>query len=167
MNEELTLTDIIAGYLTACGISCETEVIGGREAVTIRYGEGEYLPEDCSVTVEEPAEGVRAVRLLMTVFSGLTAEQTADLRRVIGKFNRYLDIGCFILPEEDVLFYSYAFVIEDQLPAESLLSALTASLDAATDGASQGKRLLMPLITGELTCQQIIDRDIFPAQGGE
>ena len=162
---EMNITpEIIAEQMRAIGLECRIEEIAGREAVVYDYPDEPGLPEDCNVTIEQLSEDTKGISILVTVFSGLGKQQTENAAKVIGHFNRFLRVGSFSVISDGAVFLSHTFLLDGELQPVNTLAAFFATLDAVSSAAAEGRQQLLPLINGELTCEQLTEQGIFVDQ---
>ena len=161
MEENTALLELIAEQSRKLGIEFYPDEIAGKAALVAEFPEdNEELPEDCTVTEEHLSEDSLELCILITVFSGLDREQTENVTRMTGRLNRFMRLGCFSAIE-GALFLNYTFVLDEEQPAINTLASFFTSLDALCGSAADARQQLLPLVKGELTCQQLEEQGIY------
>ena len=159
MNDR-TLLEIIAEALNEIRLSSELSEIGGKDTLTYYFDEDAPLaPRDCSISVTHFENESVALQILISVFYELDDELKPHIERLLKPLNSLLSIGCFCLMPEGYLYLKDAFLIDDMAEEEMLIS-LAVDLELLTATAARSRELLLPLVNGEISPNEI-EEDAF------
>ena len=159
--QDKELLDHIADYFERLNVDFEKETIGGLDSLVIHYTiEEEILPEDCTITIHHPDANCTAIQLLFSMFSILDSEKTAEVSEFFDQMNSLLSLGYFgAVKDSGFVYFSYAF-LTDKLTDENILSMLNALFGILTLTAAKGRELLLPLVLGKITKEELLNEDL-------
>ena len=164
-NDKELLKTIQAAY-EAIGVSFElNEVEGKPELICFMKGD-ELTPLDCGINAVHFESGSEGLQLTVTVFYDLDAETASCVQRLLPSMNAFLSVGCFcLMPVENCLYMNSAFLI-DSLSERDWMTSLSVSMDVLTATASRARELLLPLVNGEITPDDVREEDFYISQLG-
>ena len=158
-QKDIDLLAAIGERLSESGIAARPAEIDGIIVLELEgRAESEDKEFDCTVTICHPSEDTTAVQLLVSLFYQLDEEKAKAAASLLPEMNYFLEIGSFgCLVEGGYLYFSHSF-FTDGLSEDSVLRCFAAYLEAVTLTALKGKKLLMPVIKGDLTPEEA-DKD--------
>ncbi len=160
-HNDSELFERIAGFFKNIDILAEKTELDGQEALVIPFDTGsDDMPADCTITVIHPDEEYTVVQLLFSLFTDLDRKVSKDAVSLLPRMNLYLTLGSFgAIEDEGFLYLSYAFVT-DGLKTDNILMSLGAAFSVLTLTADKGRELLLPLVEGKMTKEEMMSTEL-------
>ena len=157
--EKTNLLAMIGSVLDDAGIPYEYEEISGRNALVLRFSDDEDTPEDCTLVLDDLVNECTALNYFVIVSTDIDEKTMGELIQVMPDFNLMIRVGGFgLMVDDGVLYFNYSLLTDD-LDEENLLKSIMTSLDIVIGVSDQGKKILLPLLKGEKTAEQLMQED--------
>ncbi len=157
--EKTELLETIGTILDKAGIAFEFEDINGRDVITLSYEDDEAFPKDITLTLDDPGYECTTMNYFSIISVDISPEIMEELFSILPDFNLRIRMGGFgVMSGAGVLYYNYSLLI-DELDDDSILESISACLDVVTAVCAEGKKILLPLLKGEKTAEQLMQED--------
>ena len=159
-NRDHTLLTMFEDFFRETGFDPELTDIDGREALEVTFTPSqEDAPMECTVTVTHPEESTTAVQILFSLFEDLPLSLTLDCIPFLCRFNTEIGSGSFGAMEETGFVYFSSAFVADYLSDKNVLLSLSAEMDVLLLLAFRGRGLLLPLVEGTVTKEELQRQD--------
>ena len=143
---------------TEMGMEAYVQENSGRNVLTLEYTDA-FPAEDADLSIVHLTEDSTALSLLITVASGLDRNASAAVYSMLPFLNQLLTVGHFGLMEENGYFYySYTTLIDETIDREMLMKLISTALTIAESTAAQAAAITAPVIHGEQTAAEQMNR---------
>lgn len=157
--EKNELLEIFGTILDEAGIPYEYEDVKGRNVLTYSFGNDDDLPEELSLTPDDPGYECTTMNYFSILAVDLPPEIIDELLVILPDFNLSVRMGSFgVMADAGVLYYNYSLLI-DELDDENMLKSIAACFDVVKAASTEGKKILLPLLRGEKTAEELMQED--------
>ena len=150
---------MIGSVLDDVEVPYEYEEISGRNSLVISFSDEEDTPEDCTLAIDDLLDECSALNYFVIVAVDIDQKTMSELIKVLPDFNLMIRLGGFgLMADQGALYFNYSLLL-DGLDEEILMKSIMTSLDVVIGVSDQGKKVLLPLLKGEKTAEQLMQED--------
>lgn len=159
---EKAYIEMLAEELNDNSVEAYIENIDGEPSLIIPIAgrPGDKTGHDAKISIEHAAE-CGCFLIMVQLYGDIDDKIFADITKAEARINEVLTVGnVSVLFEGKALFYNYALVFSEDMPAETLTQQLGLAISIAGKTADAVMDILDPLIAGKISTDELLGNGI-------
>lgn len=159
---EKAYIEMLAEELTDNSVEAFIEDIDGEPSLVIPIAgrSGDKTGHDAKISIEHVA-GCGQFLIMVQLYGDIEEQIFADIEKIEARINEVLTVGnVSVFFEGKALFYNYALVFSEDMPAEMLTRQLGLAVSIIGKTADTVMNILDPFIGGKISAGELLGKGI-------